>query len=427
MHDTMIQVPVASPLIPEIQKRIQEKVYYLHPALRTIEFTPTTDGATLTAHLAEPLPDAVRQELAARLGRMAEKVVASFQMVTKEILYERSATQATPPKHPFAELVASEEVIPLREGGYAFRGRFLELLHLVDREVLSMADAMNAEREEYPPLTPVGPLVKSGYIASFPHYLVFAYHLREDMDVIEAFARENAAARDADALRLPDASSLAPAKLLLSPTICYNCFEAMAATSLPDRGRVVTAAGKCHRYEYRNLCELERLRVFTMREIIFMGTRDFTIECRKRLIDMAKRMAERFDLTCAIASASDPFFTDGAMKKRPFQEACRLKYELSAALPGRGDRSLAVASFNLHQATMADAYGITLEHGQKMHSGCIGYGFERFCFAFIAQHGLEPERWPPYVRAKLEDSCGSRAMGGAMELQSVPAGALCGE
>ncbi len=113
-------------------------------------------------------------------------------------------------------------------------------------------------------------------------------------------------------------------------------------------------------------------------------------------------------------------------RARPFQEACRLKYELSAELPGSAGGSLAVASFNLHQATMANAYGITLDQGTKMHSGCIGYGFERFCFAFIAQHGLDPENWPPYVRDRIEGACGNRENDDRMALQGAATAAVHG-
>ena len=37
-----------------------------------------------------------------------------------------------------------------------------------------------------------------------------------------------------------------------------------------------------------------------------------------------------------------------------------------------------------------------------MHSVCVAFGLERWVYAFLAQHGDDPARWPEPVREAPE-------------------------
>jgi hypothetical protein len=40
---------------------------------------------------------------------------------------------------------------------------------------------------------------------------------------------------------------------------------------------------------------------------------------------------------------------------------------------------------------------ISTATGEPANTGCVGFGIERLALAFLAQHGLDPKRWPTAV------------------------------
>jgi hypothetical protein len=151
---------------------------------------------------------------------------------------------------------------------------------------------------------------------------------------------------------------------------------------------------------------LERLWDFTMREIVFAGPEDFVASQRQRCIELAVEMLDEWELSYDIRSATDPFFIEGFSTQAAFQSAFELKFEIRADLPYEADRTLAVGSFNLHQ----DFFGRALEIGLcgadgPAFTGCVGFGMERLVWAFLSQHGPEPDGWPVHLRRQiLEDA-----------------------
>ena len=111
---------------------------------------------------------------------------------------------------------------------------------------------------------------------------------------------------------------------------------------------VATAVGNCFRYEAINLTSLERLWNFTMREVIFVGAKDFVLENREIARQRMSQVFERIGLAYRVESANDPFFIGEFRKQAAFQSAFQLKFEIRARLPFK-DCTLAVGSYNYHQ------------------------------------------------------------------------------
>jgi seryl-tRNA synthetase len=164
--------------------------------------------------------------------------------------------------------------------------------------------------------------------------------------------------------------------------------------------------GNCFRYEAINLTSLERLWNFTMREVIFVGAKDFILESRETARQRMSQVFEETGLAYRVESANDPFFIGEFRKQAAFQSAFQLKYEIRARLPFKDGLSsspstLAVGSYNYHQDFFGRHLNITLPDGSPAHTGCVAFGLERMAFAFLAQYGLEAENWPQVVRHGL--------------------------
>lgn len=71
-------------------------------------------------------------------------------------------------------------------------------------------------------------------------------------------------------------------------------------------------------------------------------------------------------------------------------------------MPYKND-SLPIGSYNRHGDFFGRKLDIRLEDGSPAHTGCIGIGFERLAHTFVAQHGLDPTRWPQKVGEAMPD------------------------
>jgi seryl-tRNA synthetase len=161
-----------------------------------------------------------------------------------------------------------------------------------------------------------------------------------------------------------------------------------------------TAVGACFRYEAINLVSLERLWNFTMREIIFIGAKDFVLENREIARQRMAGVFEETGLAYRVESANDPFFIGEFRKQAAFQSAFQLKFEIRASLPFK-DSTLAVGSYNYHQDFFGRHLNITLPDGSPAHTGCVAFGLERMAYAFLAQYGFDPEAWPAAVKEEV--------------------------
>jgi hypothetical protein len=95
----------------------------------------------------------------------------------------------------------------------------------------------------------------------------------------------------------------------------------------------------------------------------------------------------------------DPFFIGALESKAYFQTVFELKRELQLRLDFSG-RWLAIASFNNHQQSLTRAFGIS-SSGEKLESGCAGWGLERFAYTLLAHFGTDLARWPREVLLDL--------------------------
>jgi len=139
---------------------------------------------------------------------------------------------------------------------------------------------------------------------------------------------------------------------------------------------------------------------FTMREVIFVGPKEFVLDNRETARQRMAKVFEEIGLAYRVESANDPFFIGEFRKQVAFQSAFQLKYEIRARLPFK-DSTLAVGSYNYHQDFFGRKLNITLPDGSPAHTGCVAFGLERMAYAFLAQFGLDPHYWPETVQNSI--------------------------
>ena len=132
-----------------------------------------------------------------------------------------------------------------------------------------------------------------------------------------------------------------------------------------------------------------------MREIVFVGPEAYVLQSRRELVELCTEFLDELGLAYEISTAMDPFFVDSYAVQAAYQQGFELKYELLAPLPYSG-KKLAVGSINYHQDFFGRSFAIETSEGPA-HTGCLGFGYERLALAFLAQHGVDEQKWPQAV------------------------------
>ena len=255
-----------------------------------------------------------------------------------------------------------------------------------------------AAEARYPALLSLDFLNRINFFNSFPQYATFAFHLQPDVDRLDGFMSAMGA-RPAEVEIVSGVMS--PSSTILAPAVCYHLYQLLADQQIPDDGIKVTAVGNCYRWESSNFAHLRRLWEFSMRELIVVGPKDLVLNTRERAMQATLEYCKKLGLQAWIENANDPFFSPDAGTKSAYQRGYGMKWELRLPYNAAGE-SVAAASFNNMQRTFGESCAITLSNGQPAFSGCIAWGLERWAYAFLAQHGLEPKRWPEEIRRRCE-------------------------
>lgn len=384
-HRATVNLP--APANDMVQEEILKQLAFLSVDIKNASFSG--DGRTIECELPESEADTLVPEIQA----LAQRVQASLRRLERKVVFSNLAGASLAAR---TDEVA-EGVHFLGTGQAALSGDALGLFRYFDTTFEALAQQWKAEPLLTPTLIPAHVLAKCDYFRSFPQNVTFAAHLRPDLHTIDGFRTRHADRETLDGSALGDMEAL---DTCLSPATCYHVYHLHGGQSLPPSGTVHSVCGKCFRFESTNMSDLRRLWDFTMREVVFMGTRDQVWKHREIGLERVAAFLNDHRFAAEIRTASDPFFiAPDAMAKAYFQLNSETKYEISALLPD-GQR-LAVGSLNYHTDFFGRAFDVRLHDGAPMHSVCIAFGLERFVYAFLQQHGTDSSRWPDPVRQSV--------------------------
>lgn len=283
--------------------------------------------------------------------------------VSTERIFEYSTGRTQ--THPDAvdEMVRRGEIELLGRGEIRLHDSALMLSSHFDSVAREWAAELGATETDSPEAIEMETLRRAGFVTAFPQKLVMG----------------------------------SDAETALSPAVCYHSYPRFAGRIVQNGASVTTAIGRCFREERDDEHPLERLRSFTMREIIVIGGPTAVAMLREGMIERVSSWVKALELAGFIEPATDPFFTSESRGRMLAQQILPLKYELRLEVDA--GRTIAAASFNDHQQHFGRAFDIRLPDGEHAHSGCVAFGWERWVIAFISQHGPDARNWPDAARS----------------------------
>jgi len=388
MHRITLDLPV-----PEIHAgELARRIFFISETIT--DFTLVRSGDQISAVDVAVEDEADLDGLTRKLRFVVANDVVAQRPFDPKVIWSRETGVAS--RDVFGELTERGIATEPGQGLVAFGEPVLSLMDYLDARVRALVIAeFGAKEYRYPTIMPVSVLNRCGYLKSFPQLMMFVSRLHSDVDVYRRFLSDLDDGQDLTKRLCADAADV---EYCLPPTMCFHTYAQLAGRALPTASAVFTSRGKSFRFESRYQRSLERLWDFTIREIVFVGPRDFVVRSRARLMELTFALAAELGLSGYCGVANDPFFVSTDTAERVWsQQLLELKYELR--VPLEADRDVAVCSFNFHDRFFGQAFGIeSAAVDGAAYTACAGYGLERFAYAFLCQHGLDPSGWPAEVR-----------------------------
>lgn len=368
-----------------VRRFLENAPYYLDGARvhsiagREVRFEAVAAPSDLQAR-----GEALARRIAGELRDAAEVIVAEY------------LPPGPLPRHPdpTPTLIAARALIRTGRGRFVYGGLLLGVMESLDRIVARYAAERGAEPQLYPATVNAATLIRSGYLQTFPQHAYFVAPAALASESLAGIA----GSASVDSLSSPGARAWFGAHdQVLAPTVCYHCFESQQGERM-EMPRSFTAVNHCSRFEVDGDVSLARLHTFRMRELIGFGDADHVSALLDHALGWTTELLRRWGVPHRVATATDPFFAGAQSGKVFYQATFVLKRELRLPVPFDGSW-LAVASFNNHQQSFTRTFDIT--GPAPLSSGCVGWGYERFAYALLANLGVDPRAWPEPMLADL--------------------------
>ncbi len=153
--------------------------------------------------------------------------------------------------------------------------------------------------------------------------------------------------------------------------------------------RVFDRSGTSHRYESGGIHGIERVDEFHRIEIVWLGTKEHTLEEAEKLKVCYKHIFEDIlELTWRTAWVTPWFMAqEGKTGLSEMTGAGTVDYE--AILPYNGNW-IEFQNLSVNGEKYPKGFTVKAQSGESLWSGCSGVGLERWASAFLSQKGLDP-------------------------------------
>lgn len=328
------------------------------------------------------------EEKCGKLKEMMEGGRLSGKELDIQTLEDHTDRATANTERVFPKLLASGAVKELAGGAYAYSGIFLKVYQYFIKKIDSFGfETFEDIREfEFPALYPIRDYEKGKYFETFPHYIMFQTEMKNDLEVLDRFARKGTS----------DPAIFQEMKTpvnVLRHAACAPIYGMLSGQRiLPDRPLTFLVSGKCYRNEAQNVFELARLMEFLMKEYVFVGTSEQCLNQVERAKGLWRFWIDTFGLNCKVDSANDSFFASNYKKLKLFQLMGNSKQEFKWYIPGT-ESFVACSSANFHRTHFSKPYRIKNDAGTFCHTACFAFGVERLAYSLLNQKGDEPSGW----------------------------------
>lgn len=236
------------------------------------------------------------------------------------------------------------------------------ILSEVDTHFKDIAIEMGADEYHIPALISKDIIQRCGYFSTFPQHLTSVSSLR-NIEKKRAFESDINEGGNCNC------------ELYLTPAACLHLYP-MFENSMIDE-KIITTRARVYRYENAGFNGSTRLWDFTVREIVFIGTKEFVNDKLELMKLHTKEFAKKIKLDVSISAACDNFYpTKHNLVKMKLQKNNSMKYECITKID---NNDIAICSYNYHGTHFSKEFNF--DNKGSIVTGCVGYGLERWVSA----------------------------------------------
>lgn len=317
-------------------------------------------------------------ELSEIVGTLLEDIY-KIKDIPSRIVWE---TARAPLKCSLQQIMDSDMVYKNANGQITLTGDMLRLFFTLDELFNSISQQMfQCKAYRFPVLLPTRTLEATGYFEHNPHQWMNVHRLRRGTHNYHQYSE----GKKPEDHGCPD---MTDTEFSLPPTMCYYVYDMLKSKTIDNLS--YTASGRSFRFEGNHILPFERLIDFTIRETVFVGTKEYVEASVDQYMHCITRVMDILRLSGRCETSNDMFFmTDHTAQRLNIQKMLGTKYELLLHIPD--DKVVAAASFNKHGNYIGKKFNIRTGGfpGVTAYSSCIGIGLERLVYACVTQTGLD--------------------------------------
>jgi seryl-tRNA synthetase len=363
----------------------------------TIPFVSELDikGTHCSMLLKDVSEEFIRKNYVDRMIRLVKEKAAAQHYEGKgkirELLWQSSQKEMVWEKDP------SDEMLKLgwlkqgpMKGRWFFRPQAAKIMRtmemIAEEEIL---EAMGFQEVIEPHTETLDILIKTGHLEGTPmeRYYIVEPRTRTPeewerfMDLVK-ITRQVPREELSKLLAYPEASGC----FAQCPVLYWGLSNlTIANDSLPLL--VYDKAANSSRYESGGRHGIERVDEFHRMEPVFIGSPEQAVEAKDKMVECYKHVFEN-------------------VLELEWRTAWVTTIDFEAYMPYRGTREksewLEFQNLTIVGDKYMKAFNIKAQKGE-LWSGCSGIGLERWTAAFLAQKGLEPEKWPKTFRERVKE------------------------
>jgi seryl-tRNA synthetase len=288
------------------------------------------------------------------------------------------------------QLVTAGLLIPTAVAGlYGKSALYQQVVEGVHASVTRLAGG-RFQAVFFPPILARSTFDHTGYLGSFPDLMGSVHVFKgNDKDHAELIHRYDDGGNWMEILE--------PAEVVLCSAACHAVYP-LCTGRLPDGGRRFEIHGYCFRHEPS--LDPARMQSFRMHELVYVGDPDTARAHRDEGLADGLQMLSHLGLEMEAVPANDPFFGRLGTILANTQLEDALKIEGVTPICST-EKPTAIMSGNYAQDHFGIPFSIETASGAVAHSSCVAFGVDRITLALLHAHGLDPNRWPREVQARL--------------------------
>jgi seryl-tRNA synthetase len=276
------------------------------------------------------------------------------------------------------------------DGLYGRSARYQQVVDGFCRLIQDMGGERPYQFVTFPPILPRTVFSATNYLESFPDLMGSVHIFRgDDRKHIELLRRVQNGGNWSELLD--------PAEVVLGSATCHPIYPLCTGTLRPG-GRYFEIHGFCFRHEPS--IDPARMQAFHMHELVYVGDPDTALKHRDRGLEYGLQTLTDLGLDMEAVPANDPFFGRLGTMLASAQLENALKIEGVTPITST-EHPTAIMSANYHQDHFGAPFAIRTADGEVANSACVAFGVDRITLGLLHRHGLEPDRWPPNIRARL--------------------------